>query len=119
MSISLPEFRVACRSFNERLRKMSLISVVDSVVRSVCSCDEEFWIQNVPATTLELLDSHRIHVVNNDLVVDLMTFQSQVHTFIPSNYMVANIAPLLGCVESLIHIAVVPKGFQPDCAPKL
>ncbi len=62
--------------------------------------------------------SHRIHVVNQDTIVNLVTFYSKITTVISSNNVVSKLFPLSRCVKSLIDVAIKPKSSFPNLSSK-
>lgn len=52
-------------------------------------------------------DTHRIHVVNVDLVVDLESFYAQITAHVSGNDVVSNGSPLMRSVKVLIDPSVV------------
>lgn len=55
---------------------------------------------------LDVLHSHRIHVVDDDLAVDLVLFYTEVATEISGDNVGAHVAPLSRCVELLVDVTI-------------
>jgi hypothetical protein len=72
-NLSLPQFCVARSTFNEWSRQQAFIAIVYGVVRSLSNRDEELGIENAWVADYDFFNHHRIHVMNVDAVVNLIT----------------------------------------------
>ena len=66
----------------------------------------------------DVLHGHRVHVVDDDLVVDLETLDTKIVSEIARDDMVANLLPLMTRVERLVDIALGPEGRSSDSTSK-
>lgn len=55
---------------------------------------------------LDVADSHRIHVMNIETLVDLIPLNPEIATVVSSNHLVPNTSPFTGSVELLIHVTI-------------
>jgi hypothetical protein len=81
--------------------------------------DQELRVQDVWITIVHVFDGDGIHVVDDDLVEDMVIIHSQVHTLIPSDYFVSKISPFTGAVEVLVGPTFESEGSDADFASKL
>jgi hypothetical protein len=79
---------------------------VDSVVGSVGSRDQEFWVYDVGITLSNIVDRDRIHVMDQQPILNLSTFYSQITTKIPRYGVSSSRLPLARVVELLIDPSV-------------
>ena len=68
---------------------------------------------------LDCFGIHWVHVVYDDLVVDLVTFTTQIQTFVPCNNMLSNLSPLSRDIELLVDVSIEPEGRRADDTTKL
>lgn len=61
-------------------------------------------------TVSDVLNRHRVHVVDVDLVVDLVTGDTKVATQVSSDYEVPSLPPLPRGVKILVDPAIPSKG---------
>ena len=57
---------------------------------------------------------HRVHMMDYEPVMDLITLHSEVTAVISNNYLVADVLPLPGGVEFLIDVAIESECGLPD-----
>ena len=55
---------------------------------------------------------HGIHVVNDESVEDVIALDPEVAAQISRNNVLSNVTPLRGCIELLVNVAIIPKGFS-------
>lgn len=79
---------------------------MDGVVSSVTSRDQEFWIQDVGITMFDFVSRHRIHVMNDDLIVDLVSINAQIQAKISGDNFISNESPLSRRVKALVDVSV-------------
>jgi hypothetical protein len=99
---------------NEGARKKPLVTVVDGVMGVVRCSDEILGVDDAFVTVYDLCDSHRIHVMDDDLVVNVEAFDPEVASIVPNDYVVANVLPLSRPVEPLIDPTIKPERRFPD-----
>lgn len=56
--------------------------------------DEKVWIQNPIVTVENIVRRHWVHVVDDDPVMDVIAFDTQITTVVTSNDKLANMSPL-------------------------
>src|SRR5690606_8937183 len=101
-SPSLPELSVARKALNHRLRKKRLVSVVDCVMCSMRGRDEELRIENIVSPELNVLDRHRVEVMDVDPIVDLMALDSEIAPIVSDDDRAADVLPLTRSIEPLV-----------------
>lgn len=106
-------------SLYERLWEETLIAVMDGIVSSVRRCDEILWVENIVITMSDVIRRHRVHMMDDDPIIDLITFDSQIQTLITGNHLVTNMLPLSGSVESLIHVTLEAKSRSSNLSSEL
>ena len=74
--------------------------------------NQELGVENRFIALDDVVNRHRVHVVNQDLVVDLMTVDPEVAPFVSCNHMQTNLSPLSRSVELLVDVSVEPKGLN-------
>lgn len=84
----------------------------------VCDRDEELRIENLFFAMDDLIDSHRIHVVDDHPVMNLMVGNTHVATKISSDYLMANLLPLSRSIETLVDVALEAEGRLTDNTPE-
>lgn len=86
------------------------------VVRFVGATDQKIRIQDVRIEEFDLIRSNRIHVVNKDTAVDLITFKTQIAAIVARNDLISDPFPLHGLVKTLIQITIKSKSLVSDSA---
>jgi hypothetical protein len=66
------ESGIARTTRNERLSQQRFVSVVNGVVRSVRNRDQELGIEGVFGFVPQIIDGQRVHVVNDDALMEIM-----------------------------------------------
>src|ERR1044072_911574 len=89
-----PEIRVARSAFDRRFRKKTLVAVVNGVVRCVRNRDQEFRIENCGISRLDVQDRHRIHVMDDDSFVKLMSLDTEIAAVVSNYDLVTDLTPL-------------------------
>lgn len=79
---------------------------MDGVVGSVRCRNQEFGIQDIGITVFDFVSCHRIHVMDDDLIVDLMTINAQIQAKISGDNFISNESPLSRCVKALVDVSV-------------
>lgn len=103
---------------NERTRKQSLVAEVNGVVSPKSYRYQELGIQDSGIPFFNIGDSHRVHVMDVDGVMNVVTFDTHVTSVVPDDDVVSNVPPLSRRVEALVHPAVEPKGCFTDLSTK-
>jgi hypothetical protein len=78
--------------------------------------DEEPRIQNIHVPLFDVVGRHRIHVMNDNSVKDLMPFDAEIATFVSSDDTKPKLTPLIRRIELLIHPSIESEGCISDCA---
>lgn len=73
---------------------------------SMSGCNQKIRIQNTFITMDDVILRHRIHMVNDWTMMNLIPLDSEVTTVVSINYIVAKMLPLSGRVELLIDPAI-------------
>jgi hypothetical protein len=63
-------------TLDERPQKKTLIAIVDGVVCSMCCGDQKLFIKNAEVSLIHVFDRHRVHVMNQNAVMDVMTLDT-------------------------------------------
>lgn len=92
---------------------------MDRIVSVVGYTDEELGVHQVVGCLPDVVNVNRIHVVNYDLTVNLITIYTQIHTVIPHNHIVAYALPFGRPVKLLIEISLEAERFFPNFAAEL
>jgi hypothetical protein len=61
-----------------------------------------------------IIDVNRVHVMNDDSVMDLVASNSKITTAISRDDFVSSMSPLHRRVESLVQVSLKPEGCDPD-----
>jgi hypothetical protein len=118
MVLLSPKFRVARFTLDERPGKKSLVTVMNGVVGSMCSCDEELGIDHALVALMYVVRRQRIHVMDVESIVNLVTFDTEVACQVSSDDMLTNVFPFLRHVKHLIHVTVETESLSTDFAMK-
>lgn len=62
-------------------------------MRSMGCRDQILWIENIIIAVDEIFTHHRVHVVDDDLVEDLVSFNTKITTIVPCNDVVSELTP--------------------------
>ena len=92
---------------------------MNSVVRPVCCGNQIIRVENKIIRVLEVLRRDRVNVMNQDSVMNVVAFNSQITTMIFCDYVLSKLLPLRGSIESLIEVSVKPKSWVPNRSWKL
>ena len=85
---------------------------MNGVVGLMTCGDQELWVENVVVSVDDVGWRHGVHVVDEKLGPNLITFHCQVATEVSSDDVMTNVAPELGPVEILVDPPVVTeRGF--------
>lgn len=68
-------------------------------------------------TMNNIFGRHRIHVMDDESVVDLVPLNPKVAPHVSRYDLVAELTPLAGRVEPLVEITIEPEGRSTDFAP--
>lgn len=85
---------------------MISITVVDCIVRLVGYSDKILRIEDCFVLMNDVINRHWIHMMDDDLIEDLIAFDSEVQTKISSDYFVSNVFPFRRSIESLIEVSI-------------
>lgn len=83
---------------------------MNGVVGSVSGGDQEVGIQKIFIALMDVLDCDWVHVMDKDPVMNLIALDPKVATVITDDYLVPNMLPLSGSVESLVQPSIIAKG---------
>jgi hypothetical protein len=83
---------------------------VNGIVSSVRSRDQELGIEDARIAIDNIGNLHRVHVMDNDVQVDVVPIKAEIATHVSSDDVMTNLTPLSGRVELLIHVAIKPEG---------
>lgn len=92
---------------------------MDRIVSVVGYTDKELGIHQVVGCLPDVVDVDRIHVVNYDLAVNLITLHCQIHSVIPHDHIVAYTLPFGRSVELLIEISLEAERLFSNFATEL
>jgi hypothetical protein len=67
---------------------------MNRVVCVECNADKEFGIEDPFIAFGYRFDGHRVHVMNNDFVVDLIAFEAKIASKISGDHNVSYVTPL-------------------------
>lgn len=93
------------------LHKKTLVTIVDGLVGSVRCGNEILWIQKKIASAANVPWRNWVHVVDDDSVKNISTWNSKIAAVISGDDQITNSPPLRRAVEKLIHVSVKSKGF--------
>lgn len=86
---------------------------------SVVGCrDEVFRIKNAGVPESNIFGVHRIHVMDDEFGMDLVSFDSEVTTVVSSDHVVPNLSPFGRGVELLVDVAIEPERRVTDPSSK-
>lgn len=88
---------------------MSFVTEMDGVVGSRRDANEVFWVQNILVEIGKVVVRNRVHVVNQDSVVNTMPRNTQIATVIADNNVIPDPFPFPACVKRLIKRAIMTK----------
>lgn len=91
---------------------------MDGVVGLMCGSDQELGIEDRLVAARNVLDDHRVHVVDVEATMNVESFDAQITTLISDDDVAANVSPLGRGVELLVHPSVEPEGGLTDLAVK-
>lgn len=83
---------------------------MNGVVGLVCRRDEKLWVEDAAVTVSDVLDAHRIHVVDDGTTRNIVAFDAEITAAIADDDVVTNLLPLSGGVELLVDPTIKPKG---------
>lgn len=76
--------------------------------------DQELWVKDVFVPSDYVVHSHRVHVVYQDFIEDLVILDTQITTIVSGDYVMANLSPLGRPIEPLVNVSVETKRRGPD-----
>lgn len=79
---------------------------MNGVVGSVCGRDEKLGIENALIAFKNLVRLHRVHVMNVNSIMNLVSFDTKITTQVSSYDVLANVLPLGGSVKHLIDVTI-------------
>ncbi|QPL14657.1 hypothetical protein SEA_SCHWARTZ33_12 [Gordonia phage Schwartz33] len=68
--------------------------------------DQKLWIYDRIITFNDVIDTHRVHMMNQNLVEDFMILNTKITTKISSYYVLSNTTPLSRSIKSLIDVTI-------------
>jgi len=84
---------------------------MNRVVCDVRGADQEFGIECVISSMDNIALGKRIHVMNYQTSMDIITFDTQITPFVSNDYFLTKLPPLPGRIKLLIDPSVEPKCF--------
>lgn len=102
----LPESRVARSTRYEKPGKLPFVTVVDGVMRLVGRGDEELGVENIFVAVSNIIDSHRVHVMDVEARMDLVTLDAKITALITVDNPVSGPFPLPRGVEHLVEMTL-------------
>src|SRR5690606_11157026 len=97
---------------------MPFVTIMDGVMCSVRSGYKKLRIENISISMFDLLRSHRVHVMDDNLIMDFITRQREVFSLVSSYNVITNISPLPRGIETLIHVSIMTERFKTYYASK-
>lgn len=82
---------------------------MDRIVCTVRNCDQKLRIENYIIASGNLISTHGIHMVNDDLIKYVMSLKTKVATKISGYDVISNVFPLTGSIEILIKPSLTAK----------
>jgi len=79
---------------------------MDRIVRLVRTTYQKIRIQYVRIKEFDLIRSNRVHVMNEDATIDLVSFKTKIAAIIARNDLVSDSFPLCRLVKTLIQITI-------------
>lgn len=80
----------------------------------MCNCDQKLRIKNPIVSFHDISYSHRIHVMNINSIVNLVSTKTKVATLISRYDVVAKVSPLGRGIKALIQIAIESESRPTD-----
>lgn len=87
---------------------------MDGVVCRVCRGDQILWVQDSRITMHDRFHLHRIHVVNQNIAVNLIAVDTKVATIVANDDEIPDISPFPGSIERLVDVTVKAEALPPD-----
>lgn len=87
---------------------------MQGVMRGVAGRDEEIRVQYPRRMVANIVNRHRIHVMNQKIDVDFVPEYAQITAVIPQNYLITDPFPLVRRVELLVDVAIQPESLSTD-----
>ena len=101
-------------AFGRQAMKQRLVAIVDSVVGVHGRADKKSRMQQRIRSVLDVIQGDGIHVVNDDLAVNIVSGNPQVTAVITGNDLMPHLFPLNGTlVELLVKYPVKTEGLLP------
>jgi hypothetical protein len=89
---------------------------VDCIVRHLAGSDQILRIYDRLGTVDKILHSKRIHVMNQQSSMNLVTFDAQIATHVTKDHFLARTTPCARLVKLLIQISVETERLLSDVA---
>src|SRR6202012_791046 len=102
----LPELSVAGPALNGWLYKKTFVSVVHSIMSNLGDTDQELRIEDAWVIAGHIFHSHRIHVMHDWTVVDLVCGLTQIKAKVSGYHDVASMPPLSRSVKPLVEVTL-------------
>ena len=83
---------------------------MNGVMRLVCYANQVVKIQSTSRSVQDVLFVDRVHVVHDNSIMNLMSFDSEITTFISRYDVVTKATPFTGCIELLIDPTITAEG---------
>jgi hypothetical protein len=84
----------------------------------VSGSDEVFRIENPSFTLHKIIGSDRIHVMDHQLSMNVVTWDSEITGSVSKDNQVANMPPLAGTIELLIDPSIETEGGSTNLSPQ-
>lgn len=91
---------------------------MNTVVRSVRDGDQELGIEYSCVSVFDITNRHRIHVMDVNPVVDIVTLHAKVASIVSNNDVASDIPPFPRRVKTLVEITIEPEGYIADLPSK-
>lgn len=89
---------------------------MDRIVRFVRTTYQKIGVQYVRIEEFDLIRPNRVHVVNKDTTIDLVSLKTKITAIIARNDLISDSFPLRGLVKTLIQITIEPKSLISNAA---
>lgn len=116
----LPRTSVILPSLYWSFAEKRLIAIMDSVVCFVRDTDQVIGIQKKLGSILYVLQTYRIHVMNYDLAVNIVSFDAEITAVVSDYYLISDSFPFRRTrVEHLVEYPVESESLFTNRAVKL
>ena len=78
-------------------------------MRFVRATYQKIGVQYVRVKEFDLIWSNRVHVVDEDMTIDFVSFKTKIAAIIARNDLISDSFPLSGLVKTLVQITIEPE----------